>query len=40
VVLGEKRVIGIIKEKEEAKKEFQEKVQQGYTMVYSEKDDK
>lgn len=39
VAFGEKRLIGIVKEKDEARKEFKEKVDQGYTMVYTEKDD-
>ncbi|CAD8121875.1 unnamed protein product [Paramecium sonneborni] len=38
VELGEQTVYGIVKEKEEAKQEFDEGVKQGKTMAYSEED--
>ncbi|CAK63524.1 unnamed protein product (macronuclear) [Paramecium tetraurelia] len=39
VELGEQIVYGIVKEKEEAKQEFEEGIKQGKTMAYSEEDE-
>ncbi|CAD8149835.1 unnamed protein product [Paramecium pentaurelia] len=38
VELGEIKVYGVVKEKEEAKQEYEEGLQQGKTMAYSEQD--
>jgi len=39
IEFGEKRLLGVVKEKSVAKQEFNEGVAEGKTMVYSEKDD-
>lgn len=39
VLIGDKRLLGIVKEKEVARQEYEKGVSEGKTMVYSEKDD-
>lgn len=39
VELGDTKVYGIVKEKEEARQEYEEGIKQGKTMAYSEQDE-